>query len=175
MPKIRLSFAHEHPELRAQNPLYARTQATSPTFNESAHDARADRKAAYVANRKPQTMVERSRPQPTLKPSPQLAADVDRAAYTSLLREERKAAWKEVRRQEILSELIERRSALEVHAKLTDTLAREVHALSHTSPNANQRLRSLGAQVTQTTATGGAEIQRSQSASARSRSFNRQR
>ncbi|MDF1871987.1 hypothetical protein [Vannielia sp.] len=83
-PRSRLSYAHESPELRAQSALYRQTDPVAQYFN-AASDDREARREAFKARRRGETMVERERPMPELKPSPELAADVDRQAYLSKL------------------------------------------------------------------------------------------
>ncbi len=84
LTRSRLSFAHESAELRSQNNLYRQTDPVSQPFN-AANGDREARREAFKAKRRGETMVERERPIPELKPSPELAADVDRRAYLSKL------------------------------------------------------------------------------------------
>lgn len=100
-PRSRLSFSHESGELRTQNDLYRQTDPVAQPFN-AASDDREVRRAAFKAKRRGETMVEQERPLPEFKPSPELAADVDRWAYLSKLdaehkREERVALQLEAR------------------------------------------------------------------------------
>lgn len=88
--RTRLSFTHERAELRGQNPLYAKTHPVP--FNDSANDSKEDRRAAFKSKRRDETMVERDRPYPELKPSPELASSVDRQMHSLALADERKEA-----------------------------------------------------------------------------------
>ncbi len=88
-PRSRLSFAHESTELRAQNDLYRQTDPVAQPFN-AANGDREARREAFKAKRRGETMVEQERPFPVLKPSPELAADVDRRAYHLKLAAEHK-------------------------------------------------------------------------------------
>jgi len=94
-PRSRLSFSHESGELRTQNDLYCRTDPVAQPFN-AACDDREARRAAFKSKRRGENMIEQEPPFPELKPSPELAADVDRRSYLSKLdadrrREERAA------------------------------------------------------------------------------------
>lgn len=100
--RSRLSFAHERADLRVQNNLYRQADPVAQPFN-AASDDREARRAAFKAKRRGETMVEQERPLRELKPSPELAADVDRRSYLSKLdaehrREERAALLLESRR-----------------------------------------------------------------------------
>lgn len=91
--RSRLSFAHERSELRAQNHLYRQTDPVAQPFN-AANGDREARREAFKAKRRGETMVEQERPFPELKPSPELAADVDRRAYLSKLDAEHKREYR---------------------------------------------------------------------------------
>jgi hypothetical protein len=83
-PRSRLSFAHESADLRAQNDLYRQSDPVTQSFN-AANGDREARREAFKAKRRGETMVEQERPFPELKPSSELAAEIDRRAYHSKL------------------------------------------------------------------------------------------
>ncbi|MCP1469477.1 hypothetical protein J3E64_001152 [Sphingobium sp. OAS761] len=85
-PPTRASFAHERPDLRADNPLYERAGSSRPAFEASVHD-NSDRAA-----RRESFMVKRQQARPVLRPSPELALGSDSAAFEQQWNEERRAA-----------------------------------------------------------------------------------
>ncbi len=83
----RASFAHERPELRADNPLYERTGSARAAFEERRARESAERQAERES-----FMVKRQQPKPVHRPSPSLALGSDSAAFDAQWNEERRAA-----------------------------------------------------------------------------------
>ncbi|MEM6537376.1 MAG: hypothetical protein AAF668_06560 [Pseudomonadota bacterium] len=104
------SAAHLHPELRDQNPLYAKAGSLTQTFEkercpltaaqrEDLGKTEAERRTANIAREKRRAsfMVKRSRPRPEPRPSRDIAAQSDRAAFGANWRAEGKEAFKSMR------------------------------------------------------------------------------
>jgi hypothetical protein len=99
---VTMSFAHSRADLRADNPLYDKTDPARDAFR-ATHDAsRAERRESF--------MVKRAHPQPVLRPSPALSYGSDRQAFDAAWsaeyrdadpdRQARRAAFKALRRDE---------------------------------------------------------------------------
>ncbi len=79
-----LSYAHERPELRKDNPLYERAGSASTAF--AAAQNRAERRESL--------MVKSQQPRPVQRPSQQLAYGPDSAAFNAEWAEEHRQARK---------------------------------------------------------------------------------
>ncbi|SFF97085.1 hypothetical protein SAMN05518801_104250 [Novosphingobium sp. CF614] len=83
----RASHAHDHADLRADNPLYDRAGSLRESFEAQRPDDNPERAA-----RRESFMVKRQRPQPVLRPSPSLALGSDAAAFDAQWNDERRDA-----------------------------------------------------------------------------------
>lgn len=77
-----LSYAHEQPELRRDNPLYTRAGSARAAFDSES------------AQRRESLMVKRQQPKPVLRPGPALARGPDKTAFNAQWAEEHAQAHK---------------------------------------------------------------------------------
>lgn len=104
--RTRLSHAHERPDLRKDNPLYERAGSIGAQFEQGSPE-RAERRESF--------MIKRQQPKPVLRPSPSLAAGVDRQEFERQLEQERREAIRHA--QNLRSELLKVDSALVGHER----------------------------------------------------------
>jgi hypothetical protein len=84
IPPTRLSHAHEHPDLRTDNPLYERAGSARAAF-----DAQRASEEQERAARRESFMVKRQQPKPVLRPSPSLALGPDGTSFNMQWNDER--------------------------------------------------------------------------------------
>ncbi len=101
----RLSYSHEKPEFRQLNPLYAKANSITMSFeierdpnralqlrDMNKTEAERRRENAERIKRRNSFMVKRQKPKPVLRPSPALAYGPDRAAFNSEWKQEQRQA-----------------------------------------------------------------------------------
>lgn len=144
----RLSYTHQNPELRLENPLYGKVNSITYAFetNRDVYHARqlrdqgkteAQRRndAQSKQMRRVSFMVKRQKPQPVLKPSHALAHETDRAAFNNQWASEQKRAKREnfVRAAETY------RDVLYQERNNLNEAGKELSAIKNSARNGNHR------------------------------------